>query len=64
MPEISGWGTAVLVLIGLQFGLGILNVISGLPLKVAVAHNAVAALLLFVLVVLLARLRRAEAAGR
>ncbi len=63
VPEISGWGTAVLILIGLQFGLGILNVISGLPLKIAVAHNAVAALLLFVLVVLLARLRRPEAAA-
>ncbi len=57
LPEVSGWGTTLLVLIATQFGLGILNVISGLPLKVAVLHNAVAALLLFVLVVLLARLR-------
>ena len=37
--------------------------ISGLPLKIAVSHNAVAALLLFVLVVLLARLRRPQAAA-
>ncbi len=63
VPEISGWGTTLLVLIGVQFGLGILNVISGLPLKIAVSHNAVAALLLFVLVVLLARLRRPQAAA-
>ena len=51
-------GTALLVLIGVQVILGIANVKSGLPLKVAVAHNAGAALLLFFLVSLLARLRR------
>ncbi len=56
--EISGWGTTLIVLVCIQFGLGILNVVSGLPLKVATAHNAVAALLLLVLVLLLARLRR------
>ncbi len=55
--EISGWGTMLYVLLGVQVGLGILNVVSGLPLKIATAHNAVAALLLFVLVLLLARLR-------
>lgn len=56
VPEISGWGTMLLTLVGVQFGLGILNVISGLPLKIAVAHNAVAAFLLLTLIVLLARL--------
>ena len=43
-----------------QVSLGILNVKLALPLHVAVAHNAGAALLLFVLVSLLARLRRPE----
>lgn len=40
-----------------QVALGISNVMAGLPLKVATAHNAVAAILLFLLVGLLARLR-------
>lgn len=42
-----------------QVALGISNVMAGLPLKVATAHNAVAAILLFLLVGLLARLRPA-----
>ena len=58
VAEVSGWGTALIVLVCAQFGLGILNVVTGLPLKVATLHNAVAALLLFVLVLLLSRLRR------
>jgi len=57
VSEISGWGTFLIVLVCLQFGLGILNVVTGLPLKVATAHNAVAALLLFAVVLMLARLR-------
>ena len=40
-----------------QVALGISNVVYSLPLWVAVAHNAGAALLLFVVVGLLARLR-------
>ncbi|MEZ5544100.1 MAG: COX15/CtaA family protein [Lysobacteraceae bacterium] len=59
IPEISGWGTAILTFLGVQVLLGILNVKTGLPLKIAVSHNAVAALLLFTLVLLLARLRKA-----
>ena len=63
IEEISGWGTAILFFLGTQVALGFLNIVSGLPLKVATAHNAVAALLLFTMVLLLARLRapRAEA---
>ena len=61
VDEVSGWGTALIVLICAQFGLGILNVVTGLPLKTATAHNAVAALLLFVLVLLLARLHPPKA---
>lgn len=53
------WFTGVLLalLTCVQVGLGIANVMAGLPLWVATAHNAGAALLLFVLVSLLARLR-------
>jgi cytochrome c oxidase assembly protein subunit 15 len=43
-----------------QVALGIANVKLGLPLWSAVAHTAGAALLLFVLVALLARLRAPE----
>src|SRR5690606_29592826 len=46
-PGLSTWGTLVLVLLVVQVLLGITNVVSGLPLAVATAHNAGAALLLF-----------------
>jgi cytochrome c oxidase assembly protein subunit 15 len=59
-PGMRGWSTALIVLVAGQVSLGILNVKLALPLHVAVAHNAGAALLLFVLVSLLARLRRPE----
>jgi cytochrome c oxidase assembly protein subunit 15 len=53
------WFTGVLLMLltAIQVGLGIANVVAGLPLWVATAHNAGAALLLFLLVSLLARLR-------
>ena len=60
-PGLRGWGWLLLVLLLAQVALGILNVKLALPLGVAVAHNAGAALLLFVLVTLLARLRAPEA---
>ena len=59
-PGMRGWSTALIVLVVAQVSLGILNVKLALPLHVAVAHNAGAALLLFVLVSLLARLRKPE----
>jgi cytochrome c oxidase assembly protein subunit 15 len=59
---LSASGSAILVVLGLQILLGISNVIMGLPLEVATLHNAGAALLLFLLVTLLARLRAADAA--
>ncbi len=59
-PGMRGWSTALIVLVLMQVSLGILNVKLALPLHVAVAHNAGAVLLLFVLVSLLARLRRPE----
>jgi cytochrome c oxidase assembly protein subunit 15 len=43
---------AIGVLVALQFGLGVANVALGLPLALAAAHNAGAALLLVALVVL------------
>ncbi|MDP3560598.1 MAG: COX15/CtaA family protein [Legionellaceae bacterium] len=45
IPSIRNVGLIVMMLVCLQFGLGIANVIYLLPLKVAVAHNGVAALL-------------------
>ena len=49
--------TAVLlVLLVTQLTLGITNILAGLPLPVAVAHNALAALLLVTLVVINFRL--------
>jgi cytochrome c oxidase assembly protein subunit 15 len=59
-PGMFGWSIALLLLVCAQAGLGIANVKLGLPLHVAVLHNAGAALLLFVLVTLLARLRPPE----
>jgi cytochrome c oxidase assembly protein subunit 15 len=43
-------GFALLAILGLQVGLGIINVLAQLPLPVAVAHNGGAALLLLALV--------------
>ncbi|MEO8672768.1 MAG: COX15/CtaA family protein [Tahibacter sp.] len=51
------WAIALLLALFTQIGLGIGNVTQGLPLPVATAHNAGAAVLLFVLIGLLARLR-------
>jgi cytochrome c oxidase assembly protein subunit 15 len=59
-PGLRSWGTTLLVLLVAQVALGISNVMFALPLPIAVAHNAGAALLLFVLVSLLARLREPE----
>jgi cytochrome c oxidase assembly protein subunit 15 len=56
-PGLVFTGTALVVLTVAQVALGIGNVVLGLPLWVAVLHNAGAALLLFTLVGLLARLR-------
>ncbi|MCC5792649.1 MAG: COX15/CtaA family protein [Legionellaceae bacterium] len=47
-------GALVLILLSTQVGLGIMNVVYFLPLPIAVAHNAVAALLMGVLMALLA----------
>lgn len=59
-PGVRGFGGGLAVLLLAQVTLGVLNVVLALPLWVAVLHNAGAALLLFTLVALLARLRAPE----
>ncbi|MEP6634285.1 MAG: COX15/CtaA family protein, partial [Luteimonas sp.] len=56
-PGMRGWALVLGAATLAQVALGIANVKWSLPLAVAVAHNAGALLLLFVLVTLLARLR-------
>lgn len=60
-PGLRGWGGLLALLLCLQVGLGIANVMLSLPLLVAVLHNAGATALLFVLITLWARLRPPEA---
>lgn len=57
-PGYAGMGLMICVLLALQVSLGIGNVLLSLPLALAVAHNAGAALLLSSLVVLNHRVRR------
>ena len=57
-PGLRTWAVVLALLTLVQVLLGVLNVKLSLPLPVAVMHNGGAALLLFVLVSLLARLRR------
>lgn len=57
-PGYAGMGLVIVGLLVLQVSLGISNVLFSLPLAVAVAHNAGAALLLSSLVVLNYRVRR------
>jgi cytochrome c oxidase assembly protein subunit 15 len=59
---LQGVGGAIAALLILQIGLGIANVVLRLPLPVAVAHTAIAALLLLSLVTLNHLLRRENTA--
>lgn len=59
MPALRGYGIVIAVLLVAQVCLGIGNVVLGLPLPVAAAHNLGAALLLFSLLALAVRLRPA-----
>lgn len=56
MRGMAGLGVGLLGLLCAQLALGITNVVAGLPLAVAVSHNALAALLLVTLVVINFRL--------
>ncbi len=55
---LRGWASALVILLGVQVTLGILNVVKLLPLAIAVAHNGGAVLLLITVVTLLQRLSR------
>ena len=59
MPGMTGYGVALGIVLVAQIALGIANILAGLPLAVAVAHNAVAALLLVTLVMINFALSRA-----
>ncbi len=50
--RIKNQSVLMISVLGLQVGLGVSNVVFSLPIAVAVAHNAVAALLLLVLILL------------
>lgn len=56
--ELLPLGLLLAVALAVQIGLGIMNVTMNLPLAVATAHNGVAAVLLFLMVVLLFKTRR------
>jgi cytochrome c oxidase assembly protein subunit 15 len=58
------FGAAIAVLLLLQVALGVGNVVLGLPLPVAIAHNGVAALLLFALLALMVATRAATDEAR
>jgi cytochrome c oxidase assembly protein subunit 15 len=59
-PGLVFWGVLLALLVCAQVALGIGNVMLGLPLWTATAHTAGAAVLLFVIVGLLTRLRAPE----
>jgi len=50
--QLKGWTMTMLVLLVVQIGLGIANLVLHLPIVLAVAHNMVAALLLITVIVL------------
>lgn len=61
-PGMARLAGLLLALLAVQITLGITNIVAGLPLAVAVAHNGVAALLLVMLVVINFRLFQKAAA--
>jgi len=52
MPETAHYGAVLLCVLLVQVALGLANVLAGLPLAVAAAHNAGAAILLVIIVVI------------
>ena len=61
--RLRGMAAAALLILAIQAGLGVANVVYSLPLTVAVAHNAGAALLLMAIVVLVVSLKNEVRAG-
>jgi cytochrome c oxidase assembly protein subunit 15 len=58
VDELRGLAIGMLGVLVVQVAVGIYNIVGGLPLANAVAHNGVAAILLFTMVALLYRTRR------
>jgi len=58
--KLRPYGITLALVLGVQIALGVSNIVRGLPLAVAVAHNAVAALLLATMVVINFALSRAS----
>lgn len=58
VPLLARYGVVLAVMLAIQIALGIANVLGGLPLPVAAAHNAGAAILLLVMVVINFALRQ------
>lgn len=63
-PQARRFALILAGILGLQVGLGIANVLYSLPLSIAVAHNAVGALLLLCVVTLNHRIRTVNTEGR
>jgi cytochrome c oxidase assembly protein subunit 15 len=61
VDELRGLAFWMIAVLTVQVAVGIYNVVGGLPLPNAVAHNGVAAVLLFTMVALLYRTRRSTA---
>ena len=59
IPRLGRYAAVLAVALAIQIGLGIANILAGLPLAVAVAHNAMAAILLVTLVMINFALSRA-----
>lgn len=60
-PGLAGWGAGLGAALATQIVLGISNIVFGLPIAVATAHLAGAALMLFLMITLLARLQAPRA---
>jgi cytochrome c oxidase assembly protein subunit 15 len=60
-PGLAGWGAGLGAALLAQIALGISNIVFGLPIAVATAHLAGAALMLFLMITLVARLQAPRA---
>lgn len=57
LQQAKNFSIVLITILGVQLALGIMNVVLGLPLWVAVAHNAIGALLLLTIITINHRLR-------
>lgn len=63
VPGLAAYGAILAAVLVTQIALGIANIVAGLPLAVAVAHNAAAAILLVTLVVINFALSRSSSSS-